>query len=174
MKWILPICLILLICQNCTPKASRLDQILRLEDETEIVIQIGQALWEKADGDDQLGPLNEFEKNVLYIEMLEGQVNNGGFEQYFFNNSGAYAHETLRALQAIKAPKVAALLQQAIKAFPTTPIPKDVEKRREFMDELPQEIKDIWNNIDEAFYTYPENLTELVISYVRKNAKEFQ
>ena len=86
-------------------KVKSIDEILELEDETDILIEIGQKLWDKSKDDKDFESLNSIEKNILYIEMLEGQVNNGGFDQYFFNSSGEYAHETLTALKEIKAPK---------------------------------------------------------------------
>jgi len=153
---------------------TKIDKILELEDETEVVIEIGQELWKKSENDKDFESLNQFEKNVLYVAMLEGQVNNGGFDQYFFNSSGEYAHETLRALEEIDAPKMAELLNQAIQLFPTLPIPKDTEIRREFLIELPENISDKWDKLDDKFYEYPENLVGLVIEYVKKNRNQFE
>src|SRR5690606_3072341 len=140
-----------------------LDEILQLEDETNVVIEIGQILWDKSKNDKDFESLNETEKNVLFVEMLEGQVNNGGFNQYFFNSSGEYAHETLIALKQIKAPKMAEILNRAIKVYPTLPIPKDTEQRREHMEEIPESVSETWDKLDDEFYKYPENLAGLVI-----------
>jgi hypothetical protein len=155
-------------------ETKNLDEIFQLEDETDIVIEIGQLLWNKSKNDKDFESLNGIEKNVLFIEMLEGQINNGGFDQYFFNSSGEYAHETLSALKEINAPKMTELLNQAIKAFPTLPIPKDTEKRRGNMDDIPEKIHEIWDKLDDEFYKYPENLAGLVIEYVKKNKSQFE
>lgn len=153
---------------------TKIDKILTLEDETETVIELGQLLWAKSENDQNFESLNEFEKNVLFIEMLEGQVNNGGFDQYFFNSSGEYAHETLIALKEINAPKMADILNNAIITFPNSTIPKDTETRRELMEELPESISEKWDDLDNQFYEYPENLAGLVIEYVKKNKGEFE
>jgi hypothetical protein len=153
---------------------TKIDELLNLEDETETVIQIGELLWEKSKNDNDFESLNEYEKNVLFIEMLEGQVNNGGFDQYFFNSTGEYAHETLKALEEIKANQIAEILNSAIKAFPTLPIPKDTEQRRELMEDIPKNISETWDKLDDEFYEYPENLAGLVIEYVKTNKKEFE
>lgn len=155
-------------------KIKNIDEILKLEDETAIVIQIGQKLWDKSKEDKDFESLNAIEKNILYVEMLEGQVNNGGFDQYFFNSSGEYAHETVIALKAIKAPQMADILNRAISVFPTLPIPKHTEKRREYMEDIPESISDTWIKLDDEFYKYPENLLELVIEYVRANKEELE
>jgi hypothetical protein len=153
---------------------SKLDKILSLEDETDVVIEIGQLLWNKSENDKDFESLNDFEKNVIFIEMLEGEVNNGGFDQYFFNSSGEYAHETLKALAEINAPKMAEILNQAIKVFPSLPIPKDTGVRRELMEDLPEEISYKWDKLDNEFYEYPENLSGLVIEYVKLNKEKFE
>jgi hypothetical protein len=59
--------------------------------------------------------------------MLEGQVNNGGFDQFFFNSSGDYAHEILTAYREIKAYNTVELIKNAIDLFPVLPVPKDTE-----------------------------------------------
>lgn len=151
-----------------------LDQILGLEDETDIVIEIGQLLWEKSKDDKDFESLTAIERNILYIEMLEAQVNNGGFDQYFFNSSGEYAHETLIALKEIKAPQMAEILNRAIRAFPVLPIPKDTEQRREYMEDIPENVSECWGKLDDEFYKYPENLARLVIEYVKSNKTEFE
>ena len=155
-------------------KMSKLDEILKLDDETNVVIEIGQLLWDKSEKDENFESLNEYEKNVIFIEMLEGEVNNGGFDQYFFNSSGEYAHKTLTALEEINAPQMAEFLDQAIKAFPILPVPKDTKFRKEIMGDLPGEILDKWAELDDKFYEYPENLAALVIKYVKDNKSKFE
>jgi hypothetical protein len=153
--------------------SKSLDEILNLEDETNIVFEIGQLLWNKSKDDKNFESLNAFERNVLYVEMLEGQVNNGGFDQYFFNSSGKYALETLIALKEIKAPQMAEILNRAIKVFPVLPIPKETEQRRKHMEDIPENVLEFWDILDEEFYKYPENLAGLVIEYVKSNKTDF-
>ena len=95
-------------------------------------------------------------------------------DRYFFNSSGEYAHETLRALGEINATKMAEILNHAIKIFPSLPVPKDTEIRREVMEDLSEEITDRWYKLDDEFYEYPENLAGLVINYVKTNKVKFE
>ncbi len=155
-------------------KTKSIDEIFKLEHETDIVIEIGQKLWHKSKYDKDFESLNEIEKNVLYVEMLEKQVNNGGFDQYFFNSSGGYAHETLIALKEIKAPLTADILNRAIRVFPTLPVPKDTEQRREYLEDIPASISEIWEKLEDEFYEYPENLEGLVIEYAKANKSELE
>ena len=166
--------LILYILTSNIQQMSKLDKSLALEDETEVILGIGQLLWDKSKNDQDFESLNEYEKNFLYIDMLEGQVNNGGFDQFFFNSSGDYSHEALRALEEIGASKTADLVEQAIKAFPSLPIPKDTEVRRPLMNDLPESISDTWDELDGKYYEYPEDIAGLIIEYVKKNKDKFQ
>jgi adenosylmethionine-8-amino-7-oxononanoate aminotransferase len=58
--------------------------------------------------------LTNSEKNIVYIEELEREINNGGFNQYFFNSSGNYATETINALKLIVSKIFLQLLEEAV------------------------------------------------------------
>lgn len=42
--------------------------------------------------------MTEGEKKLSGVGILIAQVNNGGFDQYFFNTNGEYAEDTLEFL----------------------------------------------------------------------------
>ena len=45
--------------------------------------------------------LSPVERDMLHVYLLETEVNNGGFDQYFFNTSGDYATDTVESLRRI-------------------------------------------------------------------------
>ncbi len=146
------------------------EKALQLETETDIILRIGEIIWKKTEkGDDNFSNLTEAEKVFVYVDMLEGQVNNGGFDQFFFNSSGDYTHEILNAYVTIKAHKTADLIEIAIKAFPVSPVPKDTEIRREIMQNLDERTSNIWDDLDNKFYEYEENIAGLLIDYIKLN-----
>ncbi|MEM6965720.1 MAG: DMP19 family protein, partial [Bacteroidota bacterium] len=147
--------------------AMSLEKILAEENATEAVLKLYEILPDTPDEG------NEFEKNVLLVLGLDGQVSNGGFSQFFFNSTGKFAHETVDALQAIGATESYQLLKEAIPFFPKSFIPKDTGERRDLMDEFPEKIYEAWDQLDSRFYKKNENLDALVISYVRKNKNKF-
>jgi len=59
--------------------------------------------------------LNEKEKATFTIWWLEAEVNNGGFQQYFWNSAGDHADVALKSLKKIGAYQTATLLEEAIK-----------------------------------------------------------
>jgi hypothetical protein len=154
---------------------KKITEILNLEDEEQIIIQFGEFIWEKLDYNyDNIAYLSDPEKTFIYIDTLEGEVNNGGFDQFFFNSSGDYAYEILHAYENINAFKTAKLIHEAIQIFPQNPISKNTETRREIMEEMDDTISEKWNQLDDAFYEYEDNIMKLIVEYLRKNKNQIK
>jgi hypothetical protein len=98
------------------------------------------------------------------IEALEGEVNNGGFDQFFYNNAGDNTRETIQALEAIGAFKMADILKRAAAAFPAGMPPKDRFARQ---DVLLQQFPDAkgFEALNNEFYAYPDDLAGLLANY---------
>jgi hypothetical protein len=58
------------------------------------------------------------------IEELEGEVNNGGFDQYFYNSGGDNTAEVIQALELIGAVRMADTVNRAAAKFPGGMPPK--------------------------------------------------
>jgi hypothetical protein len=141
------------------------------------------ALWDIADQNDLLATLYEHlsrkcaygedfealskEEAVLYLcQVLENEVNNGGFSQFFYNPSGNFSLETLQALKTIGACKTAAVYEKALSVFPAFNIPGNRFLRQELLDTLDQAIFD---EADDDFNKNEDNLQELNIAYAISN-----
>jgi hypothetical protein len=98
------------------------------------------------------------------INELEGEVNNGGFHQYFNNYSGGNAAEALIALETIGALRMADILKRAIGRFPAGNVPKDRESRLEILSNVFPNT-DEFNDLDDEFFTYPDDIAALVEKY---------
>lgn len=104
-------------------------------------------------------------KPTANIEELEVEVNNGGFNQYFFNSSGQNCFETLKVLKKKKKFKTAKILESAINLINPKKLPNEdlIKKLRN------QEVEELNNEktntqlelLDLEFYKYPDgNLQE--------------
>jgi len=101
------------------------------------------------------------------VDELEGQVNNGGFHQFFFNSAGDCTAETISALDVIGAHAVADLLKRAAGMFPNGSPPKDRQARIEVLrTSFPK--TDEFRTLDEEFFAYPDDLASLLENYVLK------
>ena len=151
---------------------TEIEKAFQLPTNTEIVLKIGEIIWKKTElSDDNYSNLSEAERVFVFVDILEGQVNNGGFDQFFFNSSGEYTYEIVSAYEAINAYKTAELVKSAIKLFPVSPVPKDTVTRREAMQNLEERISEEWDKLDTIFYGNNENVADLLLEYIKTNAE---
>ncbi|MGC4040330.1 MAG: DUF4375 domain-containing protein [Flavobacterium sp.] len=80
--------------------------------------------------------LSSQEKTTYCIVVLDNQVFNGGFHQYFSNGYGQFASSTIKALKNIGAVKKANLLNEALQIVN----PKNIEDREFALNLLKFEI----------------------------------
>jgi hypothetical protein len=95
---------------------------------------------------------------------LDGEVNNGGFHQYFHNSSGALAPLVSQALRQIGGAVAATIVDRALASVGAMPW-LDEKVRRERMTSTAQPIRDALDRLDEEFYRCPDNLTELLYAF---------
>jgi hypothetical protein len=145
---------------------------LLLNNDAEKITRIGEIIGKKIPVKDNFSNLNEFEKTFIYIDILEDNVTNGGFIQFFFNSSGQFAHEIFQAYLAIKAETTIDILTKAIHLFPEMPVPKDARIRQQILMGKDSNI-DLWDALDLEFYKYEDNIIELTLNYVRENISHF-
>jgi Domain of unknown function (DUF4375) len=107
------------------------------------------------------------------IWAVESEVNNGGFSQYFLNDSCVTAGFVAEALNTIGAPRTADICRRAIAAAFPSGLPVDPESISAAAVEFSDETEDELNALDGEFYQYPHNLTELLFAYVSKHPEEF-
>ena len=105
---------------------------------------------------------------------LEVEVNNGGFNQYFYNPSGQFAEEAAAGCRAIGAPEMAEIVEGAIKThFSEMELYRKTKEdgtMEAFMDSYKESKLDQW---DEEFFKYPDDLQTLMIQYIRSHYSEF-
>ncbi|QTE23787.1 DMP19 family protein [Polaribacter cellanae] len=145
---------------------------LLLNNDLEKITRIGEIIGKKIPEKDHFENLNKFEKNFIYIDILEQNVTEGGFIQFFFNSSGQFTHEIFQAYLAIKAEKTVNILTKAIFLFPEIPVPKNLKVRQTLLIQKESNM-DLWDELDLQFEKYEDNIIQLTIDYVRENLAHF-
>ncbi|MBN1181927.1 MAG: DMP19 family protein [Bacteroidales bacterium] len=112
--------------------------------------------------------LNDVEKTFICIWSFQGEVDNGGFDQWLFNSSGDWALETITSLQRVGAAETLKMVKKVVSYFPGGTPPKDINKRRELIESMPQDISDAWSELDDQFYNCGEDLENLLADYIQK------
>lgn len=116
------------------------------------------------------GKLATSEKVFVCVWGLEGEVNNGGFDQYYFNSSGDHAADAEESLRAIGAQHTAQLVKQANVLFGASGPSPNRAARQKQLDTLGDVKTKKLNEVEEEFLKYKDNLEELLKAYVSKNA----
>jgi hypothetical protein len=107
------------------------------------------------------------------IWSVESEVNNGGFLQYFANDSAESASFVVEALETIGAPKTASICSRAIAtAFPAG-LPEEPDNIRSVAADFAVAILDKLEPLDQEFFAYPDHLTDLLFAFVSEHPEEF-
>jgi len=121
-------------------------------------------------------PINQ---QVVYtIAVLNWQVENGGFHQYFFNSYGQFAYLTIKNLKLIGADKRAELLDIATQLVNEEYLIEDTFRHLIFNREM-QKIVDFdeilfnkLNELDDQYYDMgEENVYDLLEDFLNQQSK---
>lgn len=152
---------------------ARIDDILAIEDGTAFAIALSDFVFGMTGGEGIAG-LSEAETTAYVVDGLEREVNNGGFSQFYFNSAGDQARETVEALRRIGAGRMAALVERANGAFGADGPSPDREARWQQLEALGDTASELWSELDDSFYEYPDDLTGLMRAYVAAHREGFR
>ena len=137
-------------------------------------------LWTKMRKDlaDEYEKVSTFSKSrqaIFVTWRLEAEVNNGGFNQYYYNSSGQYADKTEEALKLLGANKFADLVKRANTVYKnenakiTKHLDGSMEGFSKSYDDNPL------NTFDSEFYDLYkiEDLFKIKVAYIRGHKSEF-
>ena len=112
---------------------------------------------------------------IYEIWLLGAEVNNGGFNQFYFNSSGQFYKLLPASLRLVGANKFAELTERANEIYE-----KEHEKITKHQDGTIEGFSKSYddnplNDLDDEFYKLyqEENLYALQIDYIRKNKSDF-
>ena len=78
------------------------------------IINMYESISIKCNYGEDIDKLNKYEKVFYVCQLLESEVNNGGFFQFFYNFSGIFTYELVDSFKEIKAHKTAEICKKAI------------------------------------------------------------
>lgn len=110
--------------------------------------------------------LREFDRATL----VEFEVNNGGFDQYFYNTEGVLGAKAVSAFEFFGATELAQITREANAIFQkeNEAAKRDSNGSREFPGRNPE-----YEPLDERFYLYEETLEARIIMKIRENPELF-
>jgi hypothetical protein len=115
--------------------------------------------------------LSPVERTYYSVSILEGEVHNGGFDQFFWNSSGSIFSEACTGLKILGADQSLALLIRAKHViFGDEEPPTNWDQRREMLQlcEAKRQSPEL-REIDQAFWKYPDKLSERLMAFATEN-----
>lgn len=111
------------------------------------------------------------------VEIYRDEVNNGGHNQYFYNDDSDLYRIAIEGLRAMGAPSKAAILSEAARAFaPGRPAPTEAERRNQ-MEEFGPPQSRIFEMADQRFYKSENEpggfLDVLLAQYALEHRRDF-
>lgn len=120
--------------------------------------------WKEA-----VSKLDKIRKAVYLIGVLNQQILNGGFMQYFDNSYGMFGYETLRALLAIGASERASMLEKALQIVNQENL-NELEFSKFIMHKIIDEERGVeLDHLDNHYYSLEdsEDLEELLGNWIK-------
>ena len=150
------------------------DELLSLEGRyrtDSLVLVFEQALDPKA-AREGLQSLSDEERIVLAVEALEREVNNGGYEQFFFNSTREYAPIIVDALARIGCHRTAIITQKALEALRCSPLtPEAIENT---MLEESEDRDQALFVCDNQYFARPEDIEGHLLAFIKANKNEIR
>ena len=118
---------------------------------------------------------NKARQAIWEIWLLETEVNNGGYNQFYYNSSGQFYKLLPEALKLVGANKFADLTTRANQIFEKEN-PKITQHQDGTLEGFSKSYDDNpLNKFDDEFYALYkiENLQQIQIEYIRKHKNDF-
>jgi hypothetical protein len=104
------------------------------------------------------------------VWTLEAEVNNGGFDQYYFNSAGCLAIPTVQSLTLIGANNTASLLAAANAEFPNSRPPVDRSERQNLLEQMGEHAR--FSTLETEFYQDKDLRIARLAQYLRAKSNE--
>ena len=138
-------------------------------DDLEYVLQVIEPWINKYIGQGA-DSLSSREAVGVGVWLLDVEVNNGGFHQYYFNTRGVLAEATVEALSAIGATDTASLLEAANKDVPFLPLAVDREARIAKLEEVSESSR--FGALETEYYEAREDRIGLLAAWLQRTQND--
>jgi hypothetical protein len=132
--------------------------------------QMGEDLAQEAE---VLDDATRGQAAIYALWVVDGEVNNGGFEQFFFNSSGALMDEAIAGADLVGARAQGRILRQAASVYPGGDVPEDREERDRILQSLAASAERTLGSLDGRWYAGDRELERRMVAYVEAHPDEF-
>jgi hypothetical protein len=129
-----------------------------------------QRIWEPRGGKGLTVP----QRHYGAVSMLDAEVRNGGFSQYFFNSSGDNWRDALAGLEAMGSKERLAIFSEVLAKFGAAGPSEDREMRMGQLSKIAKAEDALFDPFDSRYYKSTEVIDVMVMRYVLKNPDAFR
>jgi hypothetical protein len=113
---------------------------------------------------------------VYHLLILDGEIGNGGFNQYFFNGLDSNAEQQLEALRLIEATKHQKVFQEAFRIHDEEK--QNAELQRRYTERTIESFFSTYGTTmlekcDKEWYALDEEFNALLVQFIRKHPELF-
>jgi hypothetical protein len=140
--------------------------------------ELWKSLVKRSSNDPSLAQLSSEEQRYFAVNLLEGEVYNGGFDQFFSNSAGDYYHLAVTGLEEIGASSSLAIVKEAAETvFGSSGPPIDRTERWRVMESRIRRLSEVLTRsrqasrlerLDEQFWEDPDRLGERLTAYAEQ------
>lgn len=130
-------------------------------------------LWKKEEEKGYAG-LSRPQQHYGSVLMFDGEVCNGGLDQYFLNSSGDQWRDALEGLKAMKDDKRAAILEKAAAKFGQAGPSTERGKRMDQLSELIRKDEASFEGLNDEYYDIEPPVEVMLNRYVLANPDAFR
>jgi len=155
-------------------KVKNLDELFTMGDPFELIFTLNGLI--NCQSEDDYRKLPEESRMVVALDAFHLEMENGGFEQFFFTASGNLSGDVRDYLARIGALKTCKLLDRIATMFPGGEIPEDRAVRKKIMDTLDDELVEgeLFERETSEYRDGEEHILELLIAYLKPRKQEFE
>ena len=132
-----------------------------------------KAIWDKMDNTGYQS-LNGKQRLWAAVEILDGEVNNGGWSQYFLNSSGDLWPDAVAGLKAMGSIDRLATLQEAVAKFGKVGPSTASSQREDQLSALIKRDEKTFESLEDRYFNSKEVVTVLEAKFVIQNAADFK
>jgi hypothetical protein len=118
--------------------------------------------------------LTPTEQKLYAIIDLNDNIPMDGFDGYFLNPCGDHALIALEALKELGLKEKAAILSDAMSAFPDGKIPADGTEREKIHAQISKSSVGLWNKCDDRFYALKDDESSILVKYVKDHRADIK
>jgi hypothetical protein len=153
--------------------SHNIDKLLDTEDDFELCNELFKRVDKQHGNDLDVSKYNDAEQVVILVWHSLGIIDNGGI-QYLFEGTfkgDPYFVRTAKAFWSIKADVCAEAIETALKKFPDSKPPSDIQRRLTIYQAVNTKERQA---IDWQFFSESKQVRHLLAKYIREHRAEFK